>query len=297
MSRTGRSQLLADHREQQADDQSHADADDDREHEVSADRPRIHDADDGCDARVQCHQRGRVVEQALALEHGHEPSGKAGATGDGLHGDRVRRCDHGAEGEGRGQGDRGHHEEGREPDDDHGERHESDREQQDAVAPGSHIDDRRLDGRGEQQRREQAEEHHLRLQRDLGHPGNEGRGCSDEDEHDGSRPAHPAGQASDRDRDDDERHDPDDCGDRIHDVHDGGNAGGAPRFPTNGGKAVRPRRCGRFRPSGRVGRAGGGVAPLADHELLAARRVGAVAHPAGGRAARRCSDPGRRRGR
>ena len=81
--------------------------DDDRDHEVAGrSRAAMHDADDRGDRGVQRDERGRVVQQALALEDRHDAARQPEASGDRRHRDRVGRGDHRGERERGREGDR-----------------------------------------------------------------------------------------------------------------------------------------------------------------------------------------------
>ncbi len=83
-----------------ADGEPDRDPADDAEHEARARLPRREGPrHGGDDRRPQQHERGAVVDQALALDHVEQPPGHAEAAADRGRGDRVGRRDDGAENE------------------------------------------------------------------------------------------------------------------------------------------------------------------------------------------------------
>ena len=153
------------------------------------------------DRGAQRDQRGGVVEQRLPLEDRHDPARDADAPRDRGGRDGVRRGDDGTEREGGRPGDGRDHVVGHDRDADGGERHQADREQQDRPAVGVEVDQRGLQRRGVEQRREQPDEHHLLGQVHLGHEGQVRRAGPDRDEQQRSGQVEPAAGAGDHDDD------------------------------------------------------------------------------------------------
>ena len=133
--------------------------------EVDPDRGEGDTTRQGGDRGTQRHQRGRVVEQRLALEDRHDAPGQADAAGDRGGGDRVRGGDDRADGEGRGPPqagssgvhDRPHHQGGH-----HARRTESRRME---ATVGVEVDQRGLHRRRVEQGRRRPE-HDLVVQVD-----------------------------------------------------------------------------------------------------------------------------------
>ena len=121
--------------------------------------------DHGCrDGRVQRDQRGRVVEQRLPLEDRDDAPWQSDPATDRGRGHRVWRRDDRTDREGRPPAEVGQESMHEDRDTHRGEGDQADRQQQDRATVRVEVDQAGLERRGVQQRREQAEEHHLRLQ-------------------------------------------------------------------------------------------------------------------------------------
>ena len=122
---------------------------------------------DGRDGELVGDERGAVVDQRLALDDRHDPSGNVEPAGDRRGRDRVGRGD-----------DRSEHERlrpaeverlvGDDRDDDHRRQHEADREQRDRAHVAPKLAQRGEVGRRVEQRRQEDDEDELRLQLDVG---------------------------------------------------------------------------------------------------------------------------------
>ncbi len=106
-------------------------------------------------------QRGRVVDQALAAEDGHQPARQAEPAADRQRRHRVRRRDHRAQHQRRGQAQLGQQPPGRVADHERGEHDQPDREQPDRPPVGPDPAVGRLQRRRVQQRREHQQHHDL----------------------------------------------------------------------------------------------------------------------------------------
>ncbi len=153
------------------------------------------------DGGPQGHQGGRVVEQRLALQDRDDPARDADAAGDRGRRHGVRRRDDRAEGERRRPGHVrddvvGHHR-----DADRREGDQPDRQQQDRATVGVEVDQRRLQRRGVQQRRQQPDQHHLGGQVHLGDERQERRARAERDEHDRRGQVEAAAERGDGDDD------------------------------------------------------------------------------------------------
>ena len=112
------------------------------------------------------HERRGVVDQALALEDGHDPIGDAQASGDGTGGDGVGRRDDGAEGDRRRPAQPGH-DEARDGGDHRGRgQHQPDREQRDRTQIGPEVAERGEVRRGKQDGRQKDQEHQIGVETD-----------------------------------------------------------------------------------------------------------------------------------
>ena len=119
----------------------------------------------GGDGEAVGDERGRVVDQALALDQRHEPARDAEARGDRRRRHRIGGCDDGADHEADGPGEaadqgvahRSHREHRRE--------HEAQGEQRDGPRIGAQVAQRGEEGGRVEQRRQEADEHDVRPQR------------------------------------------------------------------------------------------------------------------------------------
>ena len=144
-------------------------------------------------------ERGRVVEQTLPAEQRHDPSGQAEATSDGLRRHGVRWRDDGPEHHRGGQRQVRHGQIGDQPDDDRRHQRQPDGEQPDGPAIGADGLVRAVLGRGVQQRREDQEQHQIRVEHHLRHPRNPAHRQTHGDQDQGGR--QPVASAQRRDRD------------------------------------------------------------------------------------------------
>ena len=128
----------------------------------------VHPHRRGCDRRTQGDESRGVVEQRLALEDGDDPSRQADPAGDRGGGDGVRRGDDGADGDRDRPRDARHDEVDERADAEACEDDEADRQEEDRAPVGVEVDQRGLDRGGVEQRRQQAEQHDLGLEVDLG---------------------------------------------------------------------------------------------------------------------------------
>ena len=144
------------------------------EHEPPAGlEPRDGPAADGRDRDPVGDQRGRVVEQALPFQDRHDAVGQAHPTGHGGSGDRIRRRNDRSQRDPdrpRGPGHHGVEDHGH---DHRGEQDEPDRQKSDRAPVGPEGGQRSVDGRGEQQRREDEDQHDLGVERESGEPRHE----------------------------------------------------------------------------------------------------------------------------
>ena len=142
------------------------------------DRPR-----DRPERGAEGDQRGRVVEQALALEDGDDPARHADAPRDGGGRDGVRRRDDGAERDRGGEGQPGQQEDGDAGHGERGDEDEPDGEQRDLPPVAPDVDEGRPDRGGVEQRRQDAREDDLGREGVLGDPGDERRDDAHRGEH------------------------------------------------------------------------------------------------------------------
>ena len=106
-------------------------------------------------------QRRRVVDQALAAEDGHQPARQPEPAADGQRRHRVRRRDHRAQHQRRGQAQLGQQPPGRVADHQRGEHDQPDREQPDRPPVGPDPAVGRLQRRRVEQRRQHHQHHDL----------------------------------------------------------------------------------------------------------------------------------------
>ena len=162
-------------------------ADDDapagREQEVQADLDGAEAAALGDRERgAERDQRGRVVEQRLALEDRDDPPGQPDPAADRGRRHGVGRCDHGADRQRDRPRDAGQQQVRDQPDAERRERHQPDREQQDRPPVGLEVDQRGALRGGVQQRRQQPEEHDVLGELDLRHHRDVRRRDADQDQ-------------------------------------------------------------------------------------------------------------------
>ncbi len=112
------------------------------------------------------HQRGRIVEQPLALDHRLQARRHPDPAADGDGRDGVRRSHDRAERERRRPGQVGDDEVRDRADHRRGEHHEADRQQHDRAQIGAERDEARVQRRAVEQRRQHEDEHDLRIQLD-----------------------------------------------------------------------------------------------------------------------------------
>ena len=161
----------------------------------------------GRDRRPQRDQGGGVVEQRLALEDRDDASRQPDPAADRRGRDGVGRRDDRADRERQRPA-----EVGQQQVDDHGhpgggEDDQSDRQQQDRSPVGVEVDEGGLHRGGVQQRRQQAEQHHVGLEMDLRHHRQEGARHADDDQQQRRRQADPlrdGGPGQDHDGQDDQ---------------------------------------------------------------------------------------------
>ena len=171
----------------------------DRHDELAARLERAEAArDHRGDRELVGHERGAVVDQALALDDRHRPSGHTEAASDRRGGDRVR-----------GGDDRAEHE-GFRPakverlvsdhrDDDHRREHEADRQERDRADGALQLAQRREEGGRVEQRGEQDEQDELRLELDVRHLRDERQTQPPDHHQDRIRHPDPAGDDEQRD--------------------------------------------------------------------------------------------------
>ena len=182
------------------------------------------------DCGVQRHQRRRVVDQALALQHRDDVTRHADPAGDRGGGDGVRRRDHRAEGQGGGEADARHQPPAGQPHRHGGEGDQAHREQQDGAAVGAEVDQGGADRGRVEQRWQQADEHQIGRQGDVEHARYERDGDADDDQHEWFRPGQSPGQSGHEADDGDQGED----GDRrvhVSILRDSGRAWGGARVP------------------------------------------------------------------
>ena len=193
-------------------DHAHRDSTHGRDDETEPDLPHGDRAAGRRDRHAQRDDRGGVVDQALALQDRHDAPRQPDPAGDRRGRDGVRRRDDRAERECRrplDRQDRMH--EHRDPGG--GEQHQPDAEQGDRPPVRPEVDQRRPDGRGVEQRRQQADQHDLRRQLEVRHERQVRAGDADHDEPERSRDREAFGDRADRDGDRDEGHQ------RQRDIH------------------------------------------------------------------------------
>ena len=190
------------------------DRDDDREDEVPGDRERVAGRLPGGDpdGGGEQHQRGRVVDEPLALEHGQDPRRQAEPPADGGRRDRVGRAEHGTERDAGRQDQRGEHVEEDEAGAERGDHDEDDRQAEDRAEVPAEVDERQLDRGGVEDRRQQHVEHELGRHLDPRESRQVGQADADQDEEDRRGDAEPARERGDADDDGDR----DDAGDLVH---------------------------------------------------------------------------------
>jgi hypothetical protein len=156
------------------------------------------------DGHPQGRQRSRVVEEALSFQDRDGSTWHAGPPGDRRGGEGVRRSDDCAHGNSRGQRDsRQHSNEGER----HGrrrEQHQPDREHHDGSANLAQPDIRRAEGSGEQQWRQQHEQHKIRVDLDSRHPRQSRHHQPGQDQQHGSRHPQRDGEPGDGDHSNDQ---------------------------------------------------------------------------------------------
>jgi hypothetical protein len=151
----------------------------------------------GSDEHPEQRQRRRVVDQALATEDRHHPARQVQPAADGQRGDGVRRRDHGAQHQARGQRQARDQPRGDDSDDDGGERHQAHGEQPDRPLVGPDPEVGRVERGRVQQRGQHEQEHDLRVERHLDDAGDQRRRQAGEDEHESGRHAQPAAHRGD----------------------------------------------------------------------------------------------------
>ena len=180
---------------QPGDEEEEADADQDAaagsDDEVARHRGDGHAAGQRGDRGAEGDEGGCVVEQRLTLEDRHDAPRQPDAPGHRRRGDGVRGCDDGSDGD-RGRPAQARHQ----PVDDRGHRErrdedEQDREPQDRAAVGVEVDQRGLDRRRVEQRRQQPQQHDLRLEVDRRDAGDVRRRGADDDQQERRRDAQP----------------------------------------------------------------------------------------------------------
>ena len=165
------------------------------------------------DRRAQGDQCSRVVEQRLPLEDRHDAARKADAPTDRRRGHSVGRRHDGTDREGRGPPEVGQDCVDQDGYADRREGHETDRQQQDRPPVGVEVDQARLQCCGVQQRRQQAEEHHLRLEV---HVRDERQVRADDPHHDQDEWGGEVESRAETGDRDDHGDDPDECQDDMH---------------------------------------------------------------------------------
>lgn len=155
-----------------ADDEADDDGDAEREEELPGHAPGGHLLSPGLpgrDGSGEEHERGRVVEEALALEDRDDAVVDAGASGDG-DGDGVGGAEDGAERDRPGQGDGRDEGVDDDADDEGGDDDEPDGEARDAAQLAAEVHDGHGDGGAEEEGREDDLEDDLRVDLDGAHP-------------------------------------------------------------------------------------------------------------------------------
>ena len=202
------------------------------------------------DGRVQRDQCGRVVEQRLPLEDRDDAPRKADPAADRGRGHSVRRRDDRTDREGRPPAEVGQERMHQDRDTHGGEGDQADRQQQDRATVRVEVDQARLERCGVQQRREQAEEHHLRLQLHVRDERQVRADHSHHDQDEGGGEVEPRAETGDRD---DHGDDPDERQDDMHALIIANAALGIPRRPTT---SLREARCPTRPGTARSGRSG-----------------------------------------
>ncbi len=169
----------------------------DGQREVAQDLPHAHGRGDGHDRGPQRDQGGGVVDQALALEDRDDPSGHAHAARDRGGGNGVRRRDDGTEGQGSRELEPGNQRPGHQADRERREDDRPDGQDADRLVVGAYVDERRADGRGVQQRRQQPDEHDLGIECVVGHTRDQRGEEADDDEDQRRAEAQPLRRAGD----------------------------------------------------------------------------------------------------
>lgn len=147
-------------------------------------------------------QRGRVVDEALPRQHGHDAARQTELAADRGGRDRVGRGDDRTEQQRAGQRERGQDPPGDEPDRDRGQQHERDTEPADLRQAALEPHERHVQRGRVQQRRQHEIEQQVAVDVDVGHEGQEGCRERDHRHEQRCRPAPPS-----RDRRDDHRTD------------------------------------------------------------------------------------------
>jgi len=214
-----------------ADEQPHPRRDDHRVAEAADRGPDV----DGSrraqrgrgDRRAQQHERGRVVDETLALEDGEQPRGQPEALADARRGDDVGRADDRPERDRGGEAEAGQDRDEREPGDERAHDDEHDRERRDRSEVATEVDDGEAEGRGVEQRRQDADEDDLGVDLDHRNAGQEAVADADDHEQQGRRDPEPPGERRRRDDDDD----PGDGDERIPGIHAAQSTGGLSTSP------------------------------------------------------------------
>ena len=182
------------------------------DHEVGGDLEQAHRSTQSGNSGAKSDDGGRVVDQRLSLEDGHDSSRHPDPAGDGSGGNRIRRGDHRPQGEG---GSERYREQpvGDEADAERREQHQTHREQTDGSPIGSEVDQRGPNSGGVEDRWQQTDEDQFFVEFDLGNEGQVGGDEADDHEQQRCRQAPPAGQAADGDND---RQEKDDAGRGCH---------------------------------------------------------------------------------
>jgi hypothetical protein len=178
--------------------------------------------------RAQGDERGRVIEQRLTFEDRRDPPGQADAAGHGGGRHGIRWRDDRSEGDGDGERDR----QQQPRDDGHaqgGEEHEPDGQAEDGGPVGPDVEQRRRQGRGVEQRRQQAVQDEVAGERQLRHGRHERQHRPGEQQRDRRRHPDGCGEAAD---DDDDEHDGHDGRGEFHRWIVPRQAGGGDRSPT-----------------------------------------------------------------
>jgi hypothetical protein len=150
-------------------------------------------------------QRGGVVDQALAGQDGHQPTGQAQLAADGQRGHRVRRRHHRAQHQPGDQGQSGHHPGRHRPGDQRRHHHHADAQGQDRPQAALEADEGEAQRGGVEQGRGDHAEDQVGPQLEAGQLGDERDGRREQHHHQRRLQPAPLGERGHPDRPDDDQ--------------------------------------------------------------------------------------------